>query len=729
MSSNLETQNELIEFSKKLNTMIENAIKKKPDLNQKKIQELKKFIQSEGKSGLLIPYNTEFMYFLEILNELLDIPPNSFTYLIAKKIERNISEIVNFITLLRSTGNLLKEKEFMAKIIQEAQHIIRNYQKLAQKIFDNQQKAIEFYNKFILNKSTILGSDKSILYYTPLSYITGLSTPLQKIYSLNYHKDTQFILTKLKNRKKAKINAFFNNQLKKIADTIKAKEKNKQYFTIKEIIDLPEFSQILDLFLNFNGKGKDIKKSEVQIQIRNQEIYSSIFYIFHKKELISEIKKPFIDTVSKKRIKKQLYEFINKSYKHFFKNTININGENGNVEEIDTNKVFSNYIFETERKLEQETIEQDFNETQMKEFFSKKILPLYEVINSHNDWFLGLQEYLKPHGEVIRKYMKTLSQVRDELDRKYDDFIYYINSMLEQKTRSELDEIIDNKVKELENALKNYENETSKIILAEIPQAENISNILDDFQKIFLKINSDITQTFKEYKETKKLNIYSSMKIWEEKFDEIRNRVKFVVSALFSSFFEQFKDIVAKEQNFFSIVSNIPLKDQDIPFTFSLDMIMPERLSEKQLRERLNKIDLKLNEIDKLKEIYMGERTKYELIVEKLLEERGNIKSQQCVVCHKTVDIVNDHFINCEFCNRLSHYLCVAWWLEKHNSCPVCNNEYTIPDSGLFIVDDSEQEFIEPEDISTDYIDVDINKYPDTSPENKPSNDEKDSKK
>jgi len=215
---------------------------------------------------------------------------------------------------------------------------------------------------------------------------------------------------------------------------------------------------------------------------------------------------------------------------------------------------------------------------------------------------------------------------------------------------------------------------------------------LDDFQANFNTINAEVSKLFKEYQTKANFNVYSSLKHWEEKFNELKNRVKFVVSALFMSFFDKFKDVIEKEQSFFNMVSNIPLKAAELPLSFSLDILLPEKLTEKQLRERLHTLDRKIKEIDKLKEMHEIERKKYQDFLEKILSDRNEITAQQCVVCHKDVNLIDDHYIKCEFCGRLSHYLCSAWWLEKHNSCPVCNNQYCVPNSGMY-----ENDFYEDE--------------------------------
>ncbi|MCK4371305.1 MAG: hypothetical protein KAW03_09570 [Candidatus Lokiarchaeota archaeon] len=55
------------------------------------------------------------------------------------------------------------------------------------------------------------------------------------------------------------------------------------------------------------------------------------------------------------------------------------------------------------------------------------------------------------------------------------------------------------------------------------------------------------------------------------------------------------------------------------------------------------------------------------------------IEKKQCIVCHKIVDPERDEFIECVFCQSISHAKCVTLWLAQYNACPMCLNGYVIP--------------------------------------------------
>ncbi|MHA1871282.1 MAG: hypothetical protein ACTSXF_10050, partial [Promethearchaeota archaeon] len=274
--------------------------------------------------------------------------------------------------------------------------------------------------------------------------------------------------------------------------------------------------------------------------------------------------------------------------------------------------------------------------------------------------------------------------------------------------RIELENKVNAYVQKLETLLNEYEKDTSDVVFNEIPQAKKLSDILGSFKTQFLAVNEKILQTINDYNKKGLIDVHSILNEYRDHFDELKNRVKFVISKLLSSFLDNFKDILEQEQTFFidlvgvvnsrgdnsdtevegkaegEVKDNTPLQYEELPLSVSIDLLMPERFTEKELREKLRILDQKIKSLDETKQIYLKERQKYEELLDKFIKERDNIESPMCVICHKRIDLVHDHYIRCPFCGRLSHYLCSAWWLEKHNTCPVCNNTYTLPNSGMF---------------------------------------------
>ena len=79
--------------------------------------------------------------------------------------------------------------------------------------------------------------------------------------------------------------------------------------------------------------------------------------------------------------------------------------------------------------------------------------------------------------------------------------------------------------------------------------------------------------------------------------------------------------------------------------------------------------------------------------VEEILSNKIKIKQGiavsdvQCTVCHQYINFAKAKLITCPFCGSTYHYLCVAAWLSKYNSCPMCQNHFIESFSGMFETD------------------------------------------
>ncbi|MFX0043366.1 MAG: hypothetical protein ACFE8L_10675, partial [Candidatus Hodarchaeota archaeon] len=125
---------------------------------------------------------------------------------------------------------------------------------------------------------------------------------------------------------------------------------------------------------------------------------------------------------------------------------------------------------------------------------------------------------------------------------------------------------------------------------------------------------------------------------------------------------------------------------------FALSSFLAERLSEDELKERIVEINSKINQLNHSLGLYQVELSKLEKILSTRIKTRKGIAESdvQCTICHKFINFARDKVITCPFCASTYHYLCVAFWLSKYNSCPMCQNHFLEPYSELF--DDSGNE-------------------------------------
>lgn len=702
-----------------------------------KIDGIKTIIKEEFKDSLLEEYETEFTIYKEISDSLLDLPPNIFSMFIIIKAIQNLEELNRAITLLKSARSISKQNDLGQSIVEKMENLIEVYHQFLTSFKQIQDKSFDLFQKFIIKKPEFKVFRDDIGYFGKTEMFE-LSNPIDCWYYFNKIKKTTY------NQEKKKQNTPLESAmlplLIEIKESIKKQKKNEQALTIRQIEGLNEFKKLVEGFLAINQKSFTQSTQSSQINISGDQISMYLLYIMFKKEFISEDKENFIDTMARKQIKAELIEFVQTAYK---KNLIVLLGDIAKRDKLgqeNIENVLSKYISMLEKDLEQKLACSDLPETDKKAKFQEEVTSIYDILNKLNDWLLGIQSYLEPYQDIIGRYIKAIERIREDLDLKCYNYNGYIDNVIEQNILSGVNCIIDDKVKQLESLIKEYETQTLQLIDKEIPQSFKLEQILEDFEQRFKNIDAEVSRKFKEYKE-KQLNIYESITKWEKKFEEIKNRVRFVVSSLLESLFKKYEEVIEKEKNFFIRISEESIRTEgDFTSTFSIDMILPEKLTEKQIRERMNNIDRKIKDLDSIKNSMLKERQKYEEFLKEYLKKNDELVSQKCVVCYKEIDVVNDHFIKCDFCNRLMHYMCGAWWLEKHNSCPVCNNAFVVPNSEMYnqselsgLDEDKGNVEEHDDDAKVDsnegYIEPDLDKYPpelDKDIENEPKDAPKD---
>ena len=313
---------------------------------------------------------------------------------------------------------------------------------------------------------------------------------------------------------------------------------------------------------------------------------------------------------------------------------------------------------------------------------------LFEIIDQIELRLKNISNLMNPWPDVLKKSYQMLNQLRGEISRQLEDFEQYSSSIQVDSDKIKLEQITQNNIRKIENLLKDYQKVTAPYIPESLPKIDELKEIIDDFHKKISNSNDDIEKTFREFGK-KGVNITSIKDNWDEEYKAILNRAKYSLKGLIISIFHQFNNVLEKEQDFFNSLNEDPLKDNMQKFD-STDFLKPERLSEKDLRNKIKKYNNKILEIEDLKVKYSKEKENLVRILEQQLNENG-LKSGTCAICRKSVNVAEDNFVKCEFCGALTHYTCVVQWIQHHNSCPVCMNQYTIPNNGLFDPDELER--------------------------------------
>ena len=321
----------------------------------------------------------------------------------------------------------------------------------------------------------------------------------------------------------------------------------------------------------------------------------------------------------------------------------------------------------------------------------KKVDEFATNIDEIDTWIMKFDTIIKPYSSITVNLKKTLANIISELFRRKEEYINYLNNIKDESFRVDVRIFVDTKIAEVNKMITSYENETSLIIKEELPQLKQIRDLLSNYKFKIDEIKTEVYNKLDSYKENN-IDIYATIKHWEDNFNRKKNQLSFLLTVLMNKIFKSFKDLIDTESILFAEITEITKQTENfegLPFNFALSSFLATRLSEEELKERISEITSKTNQITSSLGLYELERSKLEEILTNKVKLRQGVSMSnvQCTVCHKFINFVKDKLITCPFCNSTYHYLCVADWLSKHNSCPMCQNTFLDPNLGLFEIE------------------------------------------
>jgi chromosome segregation ATPase len=326
------------------------------------------------------------------------------------------------------------------------------------------------------------------------------------------------------------------------------------------------------------------------------------------------------------------------------------------------------------------------------EFYYKKIEEFSARITEIEDWILSIENYLFPYENITTSLRKIFTNVSSEIFRRKNEYLSFIQTVKDEETRVEIRTFVSDKISEVNDLIRIYEDEASVIIKEEFPQLKRIREILKDYSNKIQEIKDSVYKHLDAVKEND-VDLYQVIKYWEDSLNRKRQQLTFLMSLLLNKIFKSFKDLIEKEGILFATITEITEQTENfegLPLNFALSSFLAEKLSEEELKERISELKSKVNQLNNSLGLYQVELAKLETILANRVKIRKGISASdvQCTVCHKFINFANDRVITCPFCGSTYHYLCVAFWLSKYNSCPMCQNHFLEPHSELFESDD-----------------------------------------
>ncbi|MFX1364531.1 MAG: hypothetical protein ACFFCE_20140 [Promethearchaeota archaeon] len=585
-------------------------------------------------------------------------------------------------------SDIMEELQVLTSSLQNLSSNIRNINRFTKNNFG--LKDLLLKTEDLLKEMTRLGSEiqDSIKESENIySDTTQLWIEINKIKNLNYKLNE--IPTELEYWNEIKELVIFIRSLNEVFLSRRKKDK-------KEIIITFHFDDIYQYFLSLD---------ESRIKF-----YSDLIYLLYLNKIFEEYQgEEFVNILERKEVLQSLKDFIlpivNQLIEDKLQDILN-EIELFDVKEKDSKialknllkqkisdyfpKIVDNYIVGLEKNF-QEKIHNVIDADKFEEianFYYQKIDNFANIISQIEDWVLSIENLLKPYESITTGLRKVFSNLTSDIYRRKNEYLTFIKTVKDEELRVEIRRFVSDKISEINDLIRVYEDEASLIIKEEFPQLKRIREILNDYNQKIQSIKAEVYKKLNSMK-SHDIDAYNAIKYWEDSLNRKKQQLTFLISLILNKLFKSFKELLDKEGILFATITEITEQTENfegLPLNFALSSFLAEKLSEEELRERISEIKAKINQLNNSLGLYQVEASKLETILTNRVKLRKGISKSdvQCTVCHKYINFAENKVITCPFCGSTYHYLCVAFWLSKYNSCPMCQNNFLEPHSDLF---------------------------------------------
>ncbi len=602
---------------------------------------------------------------------LLSTDSSEYFYLkseVFEELQLISDNLQNLSSNIRNVKRIIKKSIFLTEALKKIENLLKESTHLGSEI----QQSIEDFKSI---------HEDSLSLWTEINRIKNLNFKLNEVpVSIEKWSEIKDLITFI-----VSLNDVFQNKRKK--------DKKERILTF-------HFEEIYQFFYS---------KDESKIKFYSDLIYllssNGVYEIFQGEEFINILERKEVIQHLKEYINPLLIELIEKKLEAILKEIeefdIKEKDEVLNLKSLKQQKISSFlpkivdfYIISLEKRFQEkihDVIEAEKFE-EITEFYYKKIEDFSGVINEIEDWILNIENFLYPYENITVSLRKIFSNVSSEIFRRKNEYLSFIQTVKDEETRVEIRKFVSDKISEVNDLIRIYEDEASAIIKEEFPQLKRIREILKEYSKKIQEIKDSVYKKLNAVKEND-VDLYQVIKYWEDSLNRKRQQLTFLMSLLLNKIFKSFKDLIEKEGILFATITEITEQTENfegLPLNFALSSFLAEKLSEDELKERISELKSKVNQLNNSLGLYQVELAKLETILANRVKIRKGISASdvQCTVCHKYINFANDKVITCPFCGSTYHYLCVAFWLSKYNSCPMCQNHFLEPHSELFESDE-----------------------------------------
>ncbi|MFX0103663.1 MAG: RING finger protein [Candidatus Hodarchaeota archaeon] len=368
-------------------------------------------------------------------------------------------------------------------------------------------------------------------------------------------------------------------------------------------------------------------------------------------------------------------------------------------------KLLKKSLEQEEKKLMALSIKEDLKAGKQK---LSEIRDVYSQALKDIGDFIGVLGSILPeeYNSSMNPLLESMSYQEQDLTRFFTKMEFFFQETQTQeekvKIRGEIRVILD----EIDELISDYEKAIGEKLKQKFLELEQILVILNDFKVKYNDITVKLNSTIRKYDAFKLTNIINDIKTFMEKRNAtiklINNMILVDMKENFLKVSRLMKGIQGIIQNNTNISiemgevidSEFNAKLEDIEKILEIDTGDNGLGNELLIKKELSMIEERLSELSAIKNTLEDKRDRF---LFKLLdeEEKGKFleekKIGECIICFNPVSALEDEgdVIQCPHCFRIGHYLCLAFWLQKYNICPVCHGKLVSPENYDTFTDDA----------------------------------------
>ncbi|MCK4285663.1 MAG: hypothetical protein KAX18_05645, partial [Candidatus Lokiarchaeota archaeon] len=146
-------------------------------------------------------------------------------------------------------------------------------------------------------------------------------------------------------------------------------------------------------------------------------------------------------------------------------------------------KIVDLYIKGLEKNFQekiQDVIESEKFE-EIASFYYQKIEEFSGIIDDIENWILTLENYLVPYENITNSLKKIFTNLSSEIFRRKNEYLTFIKTVEDEELRVSVRKFVSEKISQVNDLIRNYEDETSIIIREEFPQLKKVKEILNEY--------------------------------------------------------------------------------------------------------------------------------------------------------------------------------------------------------------------------------------------------------